>query len=107
MSASVIDALARAFLDVWRLPLHERPVAILSALSAAGYVVEPGWQDIADAPRDGTRILCFAPPSTSEYSDPVWKVDKWRNSGWWEMRPIQPYTKWRHLPAPPAQEPQS
>jgi hypothetical protein len=80
--------------------------AILSALTAAGYTLEQGWQDIATAPRDGTRILCFAPPSTSEYPDPVWKVDKWRNNAWWEMRPAQPYAAWRPLPAPPAQEPQ-
>ena len=35
------DVLAVVLLDVWRLPLADRPAAILSALTAAGYVVVP------------------------------------------------------------------
>lgn len=80
---------------------------ILSALTAAGLVVEQGWQDIATAPRDGTRALFYAPGAGGDYSEPRQRVDWWREGGWWQMRPIQPYTAWRPLPAPPAaQEPQ-
>jgi len=38
---SARDVLGVAFLDVWRLPLADRPDAILSALAAAGYAVVP------------------------------------------------------------------
>ena len=29
------------------------------------------------------------------------RVDRWHKGGWWQMRPGQPYTHWRPLPAGP------
>lgn len=63
------------------------------------------WQPIATAPRDGTRVLVFSPPSGGEYPASVQRVDRWHNGGWWQMRPAQPYTHWRPLPAGPGSEP--
>jgi len=81
--------------------------AILSALTAAGLVVEQGWQPIATAPRDGTRVMFFAP--AADGAPPKYRVDRWgaKYDAFEQMRPDQPYTYWRPLPAPPAaQEPQ-
>ena len=73
----------------------------LAGLSAAGYVVERDWQPIATAPRDGTRLQCFAPAAEDRAA--VVRVDYWwvRERGFAQMRPMQPYTHWRPLPAPP------
>lgn len=100
------DTLAILLLDLWRLPLADRPDAILSALSAAGYVVEQGWQDIATAPRDGVAILCYAPGTPDRAA--IRRTDYWwiEMGAFAHMKPVQPYTHWRPLPAPPAQEPQ-
>ena len=62
------------------------------------------WQTMETAPRDGTRVLCFAPPSSSEYLTARLRVDWWHEGGWWQMRPVQPYTHWRPLPAPPEKQ---
>lgn len=59
------------------------------------------WQPIETAPRDGTRVLVFAPAAGSEYPANTQRVDRWHNGGWWQMRPAQPYTHWRPLPAGP------
>lgn len=59
------------------------------------------WQPIETAPRDGTRVLVFAPAAGSEYPANTQRVDRWHNGGWWQMRPAQPYTRWRPLPAKP------
>jgi len=68
--------------------------AILSALTAAGLVVEQGWQPIATAPRDGTRVL------VCEHDAPLGdvSVDWLDKDGKWLGSP----THWRPLPAPPA-----
>ena len=78
--------------------------AILSALSAAGLVVEQGWQPIETAPRDGTRMLCYAPAVEGRAS--LVRSDFWwlRVRAFAHMRPIQPYTHWRHLPTPPGDD---
>lgn len=74
---------------------REQAAAALAAYEAAL------WQPIDTAPRDGTRVLVFAPPSGSEYPAMVQRVDWWRDGGWWQMRPGHPYTHWRPLPTPP------
>lgn len=91
--------------------MTERAVAAyLSALAAAGYVVERGWQPIETAPRDGAPIWAW----NGEYCQMEWFAsDEW--SGWLhcdpllsdaDPDPVQP-THWRPLPAPPAaKEPQ-
>ena len=63
------------------------------------------WRPIETAPADGTRVLVFAPPSGNEYPAMVQRVDMWRSGGWWQMRPAQPYTHWRPLPAGPGDAP--
>ena len=62
-----------------------------------------GWQPIATAPRDGTRVLCYAP--SAEDRAAVMRNDYWwmQERGWAFMRPRQPYTHWQ--PLPPAPEP--
>lgn len=79
------------------------PVAelVIQRLLSAGYVIERGWRPIEMAPRDGTRVLVFAPAAGSEYPASAQRVDRWHNGGWWQMRPGQPYTHWRPLPTPP------
>lgn len=115
MSSFVTQEMVNAFLEAaqpkWRETLawfrHEkRVVAGLSALSAAGYVVEQGWQDIATAPRDGVAILCYAPGTPDRAA--IRRTDYWwiEMGAFAHMKPVQPYTHWRPLPAPPAQEPQ-
>lgn len=59
------------------------------------------WRPIAEAPRDGTRVLMYAPAAGGEYPTSTQRVDMWRNGGWWQMRPAQPYTHFRPLPAGP------
>ena len=85
----------------------KRAAAILAALNAAGFVVEQGWQPIETAPRDGTRVLVYAPPvASSEYETARQRVDWWGEpDGWQMMRPRQPYTHWRPLPTPPEAQP--
>lgn len=75
--------------------------AILAALHAAWFVVEQGWQPIETAPRDGTRLLCYAPATEGRAA--VVRNDYWwvRERGFALMRPTQPYTHWRPLPQPP------
>lgn len=68
---------------------------IISAFEAAL------WQPIETAPRDGTRVLVFAPAAGSEYPANTQRVDRWHNGGWRQMRPAQPYTHFRHLSAGP------
>jgi len=77
---------------------------ILSALTAAGYAVEQGWQPIETAPRDGTRMLCYAPAAEDRAS--IVRSDFWwvRERGFAHMRPGQPYTHWRPLPAAPQED---
>lgn len=104
MSASAEDRNPRDVLidalDSWIRPDAAADVA-LAALRAAGYVVERDWQDISTAPRDGTRIQCYA-PAVDDRAD-VGRVDYWwvRERGFAHMRPTQPYTHWRPLSAPP------
>jgi hypothetical protein len=76
--------------------------AILAALAAAGRVIEQDWQPIATAPKDGTRLLCFAPAAEDRAS--LVRSDFWwvRERAFAHMRPGQPYTHWRPLPTPPA-----
>ena len=64
------------------------------------------WQPIETAPKDGTRMIFFAPGNKSrgeDYIDRqiVMKVDRWNENAWWQMRPRNPYTHWMPLPLPP------
>jgi hypothetical protein len=74
-----------------------------SALDAAAWNRRAsGWQPISTAPRDGTRVLCYAP--SAEDRAAVMRNDYWwmQERGWASMRPGQPYTHWQPLPAAPA-----
>lgn len=75
--------------------------AVLSALSAAGYVVEQGWCcDMSKAPRDGTQVLLIARyPDGATWSD---QYHSWWSDGRWARWPHSfPPSAWRPLPAPP------
>lgn len=114
------DVIARAILDLWpgaahwedqyaSVQLHklEEADAILSALSAAGYAVERGWQPIETAPKDGRTVWVW----NGEHCQMEWYgSDEW--SGWLhsdpllsdaDPDPVQP-THWRPLPAAPQEE---
>lgn len=81
-----------------RLPAH-----LLPCMEAACVAWDRSqWQPIETAPRDGTRVLFFAPPAKGENRGSVQRIDRWKDyHGWWEMRPGQPYTHWRILPEGP------
>lgn len=92
-----------------------------SAQQAPGASPDPsgGWQEIASAPKDGTRILIWAEsPSTGHRSVHVawWAIPyEAAPTGWWETglygtsHPVVPeFTKgWMPLPPPPSSEPPS
>lgn len=59
------------------------------------------WRPVAEAPRDGTRVLMYAPAAGGEYPTSIQRIDRWRDGGWRQMRPAQPYTHFRHLSAGP------
>ena len=81
---------------------------IRAALSAAGWVVEQGWQPIETAPRDGTWIWCW-------HEEKRWKRvgmrckasgPRWHYSGTGvnaEYADDAP-THWRPLPAAPQED---
>jgi hypothetical protein len=80
---------------------QDEPAAI-----AAWNLRASGWQPISTAPRDGTRVLCYAPAAEDRAA--VIRNDYWwmQERGWVSMRPGQPYTHWQPLPAAPdPQEP--
>lgn len=66
------------------------------------------WQDIETAPKDGTRILAFAPKRKGAINENA-RVDQVRvdrrveRYRWQYARelPEAPYTHWMPLPAPP------
>lgn len=84
----------------WFKPERSRANGELLGRALAAYEAAL-WQPIETAPADGTRVLVYAPPSGGEYPASVQRVDMWRGGGWWQMRPAQPYTHWRPLPAGP------
>jgi hypothetical protein len=88
-------------LDNWINPAGVAGVA-LSALAAAGYVIEQDWQPIETAPQDGTDVLVFDPTSPKA---PKIALDWYHKEEGWLGKP----THWRPLPAPPAaaKEPQA
>lgn len=99
------DVIADALCAAWHIQNATRDADnVIFALTSAGYVIEPGWRDIASAPRGGKPALFFAPAAGQEYPLDKWRVDTWREGGWWQMRPAQPYTYWRPLPAGPTTE---
>lgn len=78
------------------------------------------WQDIASAPKDGTRVLLWMEPVNDARFKPidgrhtviatwvVWsdamKRDGMRDGWSWYGSPLHYPTKWMALPAPPAAE---
>lgn len=81
---------------------------------------QDGWQDIATAPRDGTRVMLWMEPTPDPRyisNDPaqsviasyvVWSERSKREGmrdGWSWYGPVRCHpTHWRPLPAPPAAE---
>ena len=82
--------------------------AYLSALTAAGYVVEQDWRDIATAPMDGTEVLVRAAmPDRLQWADPdkqlrpVVRVAAWHPDAGWCVDELREAILWRPLPAAP------
>lgn len=88
------DDLPEAIRIVWIGLAAETVKAYLAALG-------DGWQPIETAPRDGTRVLLFAPATKDRAA--VVRNDYWwsQERAWAHMRPDHSYTHWRPLPAPP------
>lgn len=82
--------------------------AFLSALRAAGYIVEFGWRPIRTAPRDGTNVLLFC-DDRADYgcSEPIvgcWNKDcEFWETGYSEECESERYGPhwWMPLPSPP------
>ena len=72
------------------------PSAILSALAAAGYVIEQDWQTIETAPRDGTRFIAWWQPC-AQVHDGRWHECQWRDGGWYHPFFTEP-THWKPPP---------
>jgi hypothetical protein len=85
----------------------------ISALAAAGHVIEQDWQPIATAPRDGTKVLVYArvlhPEKWRIYLDPIICAASYHPDAGWCVCEVRDATHWRPLPAPPvaAKEPQA
>jgi hypothetical protein len=79
---------------------------VLTALNSAGYTIEQGWRtDMENAPRDGTRVLLWAPgwkePATGwNYS----KRDPWQDCPYSATRDDYAPTHWK--PATPPEQSQ-
>jgi len=80
--------------------------AILSALAAAGHVIEQDWQPIATAPKDGTEVLVYArvlhPEKWGVHLEPMVCAASYHPDAGWCVCEIRDATHWRPLPAPPA-----
>lgn len=97
--------------------------AILSALTAAGYTVEQGWQPIATAPRDSGSVLLSG--RWNERASPHCRGKRYVTVGSWStlradgtgktwfyetsfLGPMSleavDFDHWRPLPAPPAEK---
>ena len=79
---------------------------IIAALKDAGYVIEPDWRPIEEAPKDGTRVLLFVPPygpSTGHY-EPA-RANWGPNASLWICHSVlnkeASPTRFRPLPTPP------
>lgn len=73
---------------------------ILSALSAAGWVVEQGWRTMETAPRDGTRFIAWFPPCV-QLPAGGWHECQWHNGAWYHPFFVEPML-WRPGPSLPA-----
>jgi hypothetical protein len=101
--------------DFWRKRAQdERKRAQLAALrSGAG---EEGWQDIASAPKDGTRVDLWVQPHDAFANGNAGRIaEAWFSWGAW-LRPTRGYkiarvadcgepTHWRPVPARPCAAP--
>lgn len=56
------------------------------------------WRPIETAPKDGARVLCFA-PAIHGYRAHM-RTDAYED-GWWNCPRAHPYTHWQPLPEPP------
>ena len=106
-------------------PVHELEGAraCIAALQREGYVIEPGWQPISSAPKDGTQVLMFGrwrPHDILPGGEPCMLVASWSTImsngtgyAWLTACGTQrldninvELTMWRPLPAPPQQQEQ-
>jgi len=70
--------------------------AILSALAAAGHVIEQDWQPIETAPKDGTRFIAWWQPC-AQLPNGGWHECQWLGGGWYHPFFAEP-THWKPPP---------
>jgi hypothetical protein len=102
------EAVERALMAAWCNPIEgvTDEDAFLTALAAAGHVIEQDWQPIATAPRDGTEVLVYArvlhPEKWGVHLEPMVCAASYHPDAGWCVCEIRDATHWRPLPAPPA-----
>lgn len=113
MSADLRDAVkdaGYAAVGMDRSGVRFYPDQFLSALSAAGWVAEQGWQPIETAPQD-RMVLVYAPsPDPTRWHtsvcdlSPIICAAKWHPEGGWCVCEIREVTHWRPVPAAPQED---
>jgi len=103
------DVIAASLCMFGAMDTHGRLIetdAILSALAAAGYVIEQDWQPIETAPKDGTKVLVYAtvlhPEKWGVHLEPMVCAASYHPDAGWCVCEIRDATHWRPLPTPPA-----
>lgn len=78
-------------------------VVYAAASEIARMRAEIAWQPIDTAPKDETRILCFAPPQAPLFNNPVTRTDFWSRAygNFANMPRGHAYTHWMPMPSAP------
>jgi hypothetical protein len=96
---SARDVIAASLCMFGAMDTHGRLIetdAILSALAAAGYVIEQDWQPIKTAPKDGTQFIAWWQPCRLLPAG-AWGECEWCNGGWCHQFLAEP-THWKPPP---------
>lgn len=92
------EAVERALMAAWCNPPESKTdaEAFISALAAAGHVIEQDWQPIETARRDGTRFIAWWQPC-AQLPNGGWHECQWAGDGWYHPFFAEP-THWKPPP---------